>query len=146
MTFTINLAAIAPEQLQSKLINPAAGGLVVFQGWVRNHNQGKVVNALEYQIYHELAINEGNKILQEAIEKFELLGAVACHRYGYLQIGEMAVWVGTTASHRQAAFLGTEYIISQIKQRLPIWKKEHYQDHPAVWVNCLEHPHSNVAV
>ncbi|AFY60303.1 molybdenum cofactor biosynthesis protein MoaE [Synechococcus sp. PCC 6312] len=142
MTFTISLAPIDPEQLQTGLVNSQAGALVVFQGWVRNHNQGKMVTSLEYQVYPELAINEGLKILVEATEKFELHGAVACHRYGHLEIGEIAVWVGTTASHRQAAFAGTEYIIAQIKTRLPIWKKEHYRDYPAVWVNCLDHEHS----
>ncbi len=135
--FTISLAPIDSQNLQSSLIYPKSGALVVFQGWVRDYNQDKVVTSLEYQVYSELAINEGKKILAEAIEKFELHKVAACHRYGHLEIGEIALWVGTTASHRQAAFTGTEYIIEQIKTRLPIWKKEHYQDYPAVWVNCL---------
>jgi molybdopterin synthase catalytic subunit len=144
VTFTISLAPIEPDKLQTSLINSQAGALVIFQGWVRNQNQGKVVTSLEYQIYPELAINEGRKIIQEAIEKFALTGAVACHRYGHLEIGETAVWVGTTAPHRQAAFAGTDYIISQIKARLPIWKKEYYRDYPAIWVNCLDHSHTGL--
>jgi molybdopterin synthase catalytic subunit len=97
---------------------------------------------LEYHIYESMALKEGLRILTEARERFDLDGAVACHRQGYLAVGEIAVWVGTTAAHRGAAFAGTQYIIDQIKNRLPIWKKEFYRHHPPQWVGCcglMEH-------
>jgi molybdopterin synthase catalytic subunit len=144
--------ALALFDISEKLINTQpliealecgqAGALVTFAGWVRNHNDGKQVNSLEYQVYRELAINEGFKIIAEAKEKYDLHQAIAVHRSGHLKIGETAVWVGTVASHRQAAFKGTQYVIDQIKLRLPIWKKEHYLNHPATWVYCCHH-HGN---
>lgn len=122
------------------LRNPQVGALATFEGWVRNHNHGQAVLSLEYQIYPELALLEGKKIILEAQERFELRQALAVHRWGHLQVGEAAVWVGATASHRQAAFDGAEYIIDELKRRLPIWKKEHYQDGGAEWVYCRHSP------
>lgn len=127
------------QSLITTLRHKQAGALVTFEGWVRDHNDGKSVSSLEYQIYRELAIKEGLKIIAEAKEKYPLHQAIAVHRSGHLQIGETAVWVGTVASHRHTAFQGTEYIIDQIKARLPIWKKEHYLNYPAEWVYCSHH-------
>ncbi|MBE9176733.1 molybdenum cofactor biosynthesis protein MoaE [Synechocystis salina LEGE 06155] len=137
--FDISDQPINAQPLISALQCDQAGALVTFAGWVRNHNDGKQVNSLEYQVYEELAINEGCKIIAEAKEKYDLHHAIAVHRSGHLKIGETAVWVGTVASHRQAAFNGTQYVIDQIKLRLPIWKKEHYLNHPAAWVYCCHH-------
>lgn len=122
----------SPENLQ----NPAAGAYASFEGWVRNHNEGKEVNSLEYEAYPALANKEGDRILQEAKEKFEILEAVCTHRTGHLQIGEVAVWVGVIAKHREAAFLACRYIIDEVKARVPIWKKEHYTDGDSGWVRC----------
>ena len=133
---------IQGEALGQLLKHPQAGALVVFEGSVRNHNQGHPVRALDYEIYMALAQKEGERILTEAGGQFSLHGAIACHRYGSLQLGDTAVWVGTTASHREQAFLATRYIIDQIKQRLPIWKKEYYLDQPAQWVYCRDHHYS----
>lgn len=121
------------------LKNPRAGGLVVFEGWVRDHNEGKSVASLEYQIYKELALKEGEKILAEARTQFHIEQALCIHREGHLKLGDTAVLVATQAAHRDAAFTATRYIIDQIKLRLPIWKKEHYTQHEPVWVYCKDH-------
>lgn len=139
--FTISDHPIQASPLIDQLRCGEAGALATFAGWVRNHNNGKAVQSLEYQVYEALAIKEGLKIIQEAKTKFTLHQAIAVHRSGHLEVGETAVWVGTVASHRQAAFAGTQYLIDQIKVRLPIWKKEFYLDHPAHWVYCREHQH-----
>jgi len=139
MLFNISETTIDPQSLINYLKCEQAGALVTFEGWVRDHNQGKSVTSLEYQVYQELAQKEGLKIIQEATEKFDLHKAIAVHRSGHLVIGETAVWVGTTASHRHTAFKATQYIIDQIKIRLPIWKKEHYVNEPAEWVYCKHH-------
>ncbi len=122
----------SPENLQ----NPAAGAYVSFEGWVRNHNEGKEVKSLEYEAYPALANKEGERILQEAKEKFDILESLCIHRIGHLQIGEVAVWVGVIAKHRDAAFLACRYIIDEVKIRVPIWKKEHYTDGDSGWVRC----------
>lgn len=98
--FTLSSEPIDPLTMSQLLMNSTVGALVTFEGWVRNHNDGKTVLGLEYEVYEVLALSEGNKILEEAQIKFNLSGAVACHRQGYLDIGEIAVWVGTTAAHR----------------------------------------------
>ncbi len=134
--FSLSSKPIDPSKMSCLLVNSSAGALVTFEGWVRNHNDGKSVVALEYEVYEILAQKEGEKILQEAQIKFNLCGAVAYHRYGYLNVGEIAVWVGTTAAHRGVAFAGTRYIIDAIKNRLPIWKKEFYSNEESQWILC----------
>ncbi len=134
--FALTTAPIDSAQLEAGLADPRAGALATFSGWVRNHNEGRQVKALDYEAYEALALSEGERILAEAIEKFGLHGASCVHRTGSLQIGAMAVWVGATASHRDAAFRATRFIIDEIKTRLPIWKREHYEDGSLAWVNC----------
>jgi adenylyltransferase/sulfurtransferase len=123
------------------LENQKAGALVSFEGWVRDHNEGKKVSSLEYQVYTELALSEGEKILREAREKFNIHSVTCAHRSGHLKIGEIAVWVGAVASHRDDAFRASRFVIDEIKKRLPVWKKEHYTDQEAKWVFCRDHDH-----
>ncbi len=128
--------AIDPAALQQSLANPAAGGYCAFEGWVRNENEGHVVERLEYEAYEPLCVVEGNKVLAEAKEKFPYLDARCVHRSGLLEIGECAVWVGVVSAHRDEAFQACRYIIDELKVRLPIWKKEHYANGDSGWVNC----------
>lgn len=113
-----------------------AGAYVAFEGWVRNHNDGKSVNALEYSAYKVLAEKEGTRIIEEALERFDVSGAAAIHRVGLLDLGEIAVWVGVSSPHRGPAFDSCRYIIDEIKDRVPIWKRESYENGPDEWVNC----------
>jgi molybdopterin/thiamine biosynthesis adenylyltransferase/molybdopterin synthase catalytic subunit len=139
--FSISGERIDQNQLSHSLSDERAGALVVFAGLVRDHNQGKKVTSLEYQVYLELAQKEGEKIIQEALQKFNLHGLECVHRFGHLAIGDIAVWVGATASHRDDAFKATRFVIDEIKHRLPIWKKEHYFDESPEWVSCRDHHH-----
>lgn len=134
--FEISSRLIDAAALQRSLADQQAGACVTFEGWVRNHNEGQPVLSLEYEGYIPLATSEGEKIIREAREKFSLVGARGVHRVGHLQLGEMAVWVGVTAKHRDAAFEGCRYIIDEAKARLPIWKKEHYASGATAWINC----------
>ena len=132
----ITQEAIDPAALQRSLLNPAAGGYCAFEGWVRNENEGHVVERLEYEAYEPLCISEGEKVLAEAKKKFPYLEARCVHRVGLLEIGDCAVWIGVVSAHRDEAFKACRYIIDEIKVRLPIWKKEHYVDGNSGWVNC----------
>ena len=78
-----------------------AGGFVSFEGWVRDHNEGQEVTRLEYEAFEELAVKEGDRIVAEALRKFPIKRALCIHRVGSLALGEMAVWVGVSARHRQ---------------------------------------------
>lgn len=114
-----------------------AGGIVTFEGRVRNSNHGRKVSHLEYEAFKEMAEIEGNKIIKEAFEKFDILDATCTHRTGVLQIKDLAVWIAVYSKHREAAFRACEYIIDQVKIRVPIWKKENYVDGKTDWVKCL---------
>jgi molybdopterin/thiamine biosynthesis adenylyltransferase/molybdopterin synthase catalytic subunit len=137
--FELTEKEISSVELSKRLAENKAGALVTFEGWVRDHNQGLKVKSLEYQVYESLALKEGAKILHEAKEKFNLHGIECVHRHGHLKIGEIAVWVGASASHRDEAFKATRYVIDEIKHRLPIWKKEHYLNQEPEWVYCQHH-------
>jgi molybdopterin synthase catalytic subunit len=134
--FKISSTPIDAAALQKTLVDPRAGACVTFEGWVRNRNEGQPVLALEYEAYVVLAEAEGERILEEARSRFAIVAAVGIHRVGHLQLGELAVWVGVTAEHREAAFDACRYAIDEAKARLPIWKKEHYASGATAWINC----------
>ncbi len=134
--FVLHDAPLAPQQLRQALKHPGCGGYVAFEGWVRDHNEGRTVLRLEYEAFAPLAQREGERILSEARARFGVERACCAHRVGALAIGELAVWVGVSAAHRGEAFDACRYIIDEVKHRVPIWKKEYYQDGDSGWVNC----------
>jgi len=134
--FRVNAEPINSSELQRSLNDAASGACVVFEGWVRDHHEGRAVLRLEYEVYTPLAEKEGLKIIAEACELHPFNKAVCIHRSGLLEIGECAVWVGVSSAHRDEAFKACRYIIDQAKVRLPIWKKEYYAEGDAEWVNC----------
>jgi molybdopterin synthase catalytic subunit len=136
MSFKIVAAVIDPDALKACLAQAAAGACVTFEGWVRDHNDGESVEALEYEAHQAIAEQEGAKIIAEALQRFAIATAVCEHRVGKLAIGDCAVWVGVSAAHRGAAFDACRYIIDETKARVPIWKKEHYSSGASGWVNC----------
>jgi len=136
MDFRFSTTAIEAAELARGFADPAAGAFVTFEGWVRNANQGREVLALEYEAFSELAAKEGERILAEAREKFEVLRVGCVHRTGRLALGDVAVWVGVAAAHRGPAFEACRYVIDQVKARVPIWKKEHYVGGASEWINA----------
>ncbi len=134
--FAISETPIDTEALRRDMAEPGAGGFCVFEGWVRNENEGLAVTQLEYEVYEPVAISEGLRILDEARDKYPYARASCVHREGLLAIGDCAVWVGVAAAHRDEAFKACRYIIDEIKIRLPIWKKEYYENGDSGWVNC----------
>lgn len=146
--------ALSTEPLDSRdlkhdlgLTTPASGGYAAFEGWVRDHNEGRRVRQLEYEAYAAMAEKEGRRIVAEAIERFAVDRAACIHRVGRLAIGDMAVWVGVSAAHRDDAFKACRFIIDEVKARVPIWKKEYYTDGDSGWVNCeacAAHGHGHV--
>jgi molybdopterin synthase catalytic subunit len=143
MTFKITREPIDPDALKAQLPNASAGACVSFEGWVRDHNEGEAVEALEYEAHEPIAAAEGSKILDEAAERFDVIAARCEHRVGKLEIGACAVWVGVVAAHRGAAFDACRYIIDEVKHRVPIWKKEYYRSGVTGWVNCATRGRAN---
>jgi molybdopterin synthase catalytic subunit len=135
-TFQFTRAPLATAPLRAELADPACGGYAAFEGWVRDHNEGERVRRLEYEAYEALGLREGERILAEAVERFGVARVACVHRLGELGVGDLAVWVGVAAPHRDEAFRACRYIIDEVKHRLPIWKKEHYVNGDSGWVNC----------
>ncbi len=134
--FRFTRATIDGALVRAELADPASGGFASFEGWVRNHNEGREVRRLEYEAFEELAVKEGERIVRAAIERFGVAHALCVHRVGVLEVGELAVWVGVSSGHRGEAFQACRFIIDEVKHRVPIWKKEHYVAGDSGWVNC----------
>ena len=111
-----------------------SGAKSVFEGIVRESNLGKSVTSLEYQCYEELAVKEGNLIISEALNKFDINYAYCVHRIGLLNIGDTAVIVLVYAEHRDDSFKACRFIIDEVKSRVPIWKKELYVSGESEWL------------
>ena len=117
MKFRVSDQAIDVEGAKQQVADNSCGALVVFEGWIRDHNEGQEVERLEYEVYRPLAEKEGARIIDEAIEKFSVSHAVCIHREGLLELGEIAVIVCVSSPHRGEAFDACRYIIDHIKTR-----------------------------
>jgi len=138
--FIIAAEVVDTLALRGELQQPGCGGFCVFEGWVRDTNEGREVSGLDYEVYIELAISEGERIVDEAVARYGIADARCVHRVGRLAVGDTAVWIGVISPHRDEAFRACRYIIDQVKLRLPIWKKEHYLVGESSWVACSHGP------
>ncbi|MGF1450049.1 MAG: molybdenum cofactor biosynthesis protein MoaE [Opitutales bacterium] len=134
--FELSTDPLDVAQLRASLQGLEAGAYCGFEGWVRRHNDGREVLGLGYEAYTALALKQGDAIVGEAFERFNVVGVRAVHRVGELSLGEVAVWVGTVAAHRRDAFLACQHVIDRIKEDLPIWKKERYAEAPDRWIGA----------
>lgn len=110
-----------------------AGGTAIFIGTVRNQTKNKSVLKLEFEAYIPMAKKEMQKIAEQAMERFDALKISIHHRVGTLQIGEIPVIIAVSTPHRKAAFEACEFCIDTLKETVPIWKKEFFDD-GEVWV------------
>jgi molybdopterin synthase catalytic subunit len=133
--FALAAARIDADALRTRLAHQRAGAFACFEGWVRNHNDGRAVVGLHYEAHSALAEAEGARILEEALRRFDVLDACCVHRTGELATGDMAVWTGVVAEHRAAAFDACRWIIDTVKERVPIWKHERYAQGDAQWLH-----------
>ena len=127
--------AIDADRLKAMLDDDSCGAFASFEGRVRNHNNATSVERLTYYGYEELAINQGRQIIEEAKQKFEITHAIAIHRIGALEIGDIAVWIGVVSSHRYPAFDACRWILDTIKADIPVWKQEYYEDEDSKWLS-----------
>lgn len=114
---------------------PECGGVDVFIGTVRNATKGKAVTRLEFEAYESMALNEMKKIAEQALAKWPIQRIAIHHRVGVLAIREIPVLIAVSAAHRDAAFDACRYAIDALKQTVPIWKKEVFED-GEVWVGA----------
>ena len=123
------------QELSKLVANPHSGAVVTFCGDVRNHDGGKEVASLLYEI-HPSASEQIKLITQSIVGRFEIEKVAVAHRYGDIAIGETAFAVAVSAAHRQAAFDACAAIVDEVKAKLPIWKHQKFTDGTDQWVNC----------
>ncbi len=125
--------ALSAQDCEVFVRSPDAGGTVVFIGTVRNQTQGKKVVRLEFEAYAPMAVSEMQKIAEQALSRFAVRKIAIHHRMGILKIGDIPVVIAASAAHRAAAFEACQFCIDTLKQTVPIWKKEIFED-GEVWV------------
>ena len=117
--------------------DPACGGIAAFVGTVRNSTQNKNVTQLDFSTYKPMAIKEIQKIANLTLAKFSIKKIAIHHAEGLLQIQDIPVIITVSSAHRNAAFDACQFAIDTLKETVPIWKKEYFED-GEVWVNA--HP------
>ena len=113
--------------------NDNAGAVVAFLGRTRDQTDGRVVLHLEYEAYRPMADQELARVTEEMEERWELVGIAIAHRLGRLELGDTSLVVAVSSAHRQNAIEACQYGVDRIKQVVPIWKKEFFED-GEVWV------------
>lgn len=121
------------SRLIAHVNQPSNGGICTFLGVVRDNAEGRPVVKLGYEAYESMAVAQMRAIVEEAMQRWDLDAVALSHRTGELQVGEASVAIAVGAPHRAEAFAACRYIIDTLKTRVPIWKKEFFQD-GAVWV------------
>jgi molybdopterin synthase catalytic subunit len=120
--------------LLARAQNVAAGALLLFSGDVRNHSKGRPVEFLEYEAHESMAQKQIAYIVEEAKKRWTLHYVEVIHRFGLMQISDCSIGIVVASSHRKDAYVASRFIIDTVKQSVPIWKKEHFTDGQAVWV------------
>ena len=123
------------DQAYAAVAHPAAGGVCLFIGVVRNHADGEAVVALDYEAADSLALKEAERVLHAVAADMPGVRLCAMHRVGALVVGDIAVVVAAAAAHRAEAFAACRRAIDDFKESVPIWKREHRKGRPALWVN-----------
>ena len=136
---SVRLVAVRDEPLDvaevtAAVSDPAAGGLNVFVGAVRDHDGGQGVVGLEYSA-HPSAADRLAEVAAEVAAEFDVVAVAAVHRVGALEIGDLAVVSAVSAAHRDVAFEASRALIDRLKQRVPIWKHQRFADGTEEWVD-----------
>jgi MoaE-MoaD fusion protein len=115
-----------------KIKHPEDGAVVVFDGIVRKHSRGRITLYLDYDAYEEMALQQMNMLVSQALSQFGVREVAMVHRLGRLEIGETSVLIAVASEHRAPAFDACRWLIDTLKRTVPIWKKEHFED-GSVW-------------
>lgn len=143
--FDIRESPLSVDEAIAAVSRADAGGIVLFLGTVRDHNDGREVTLLEYEAYTAMAKKEMRSIAGQIESEIAGVRLAVLHRVGRLDVGDTAVVCAASAPHRDEAFRACRALIDRIKERVPIWKREHGPDGP-YWVGweaarCIVHDH-----
>jgi molybdopterin synthase catalytic subunit len=131
--FEVTAEPLSVDALVQAVLTDGDGAVVTFVGTVRDNTDGRRVIALEYEAYGEMAVSEMRLIGVEMLRKHRLHGIAMRHRTGKLQLGEISVVIAASSSHRAEAFAACSEALDLLKERVPVWKKEYFED-GEVWV------------
>jgi molybdopterin synthase catalytic subunit len=122
--------------------SPSAGAVDVFIGTTRDHAEGRTVQSLAYEAHEPMALQETERIVEIARQRWPVERVAVVHRLGRVPVGEVSVVIAVSAAHRAEAFEACRFIIDTLKQTVPIWKKEEFADGSAEWsgLGSLERP------
>jgi molybdopterin synthase catalytic subunit len=121
--------------LLDQVNSPRAGAVVLFLGTVRELTAGRRTVALDYECYPEMARKKLAELEAQARSRWPIIQCAMVHRLGHLELGEASVAVAVSTPHRQDAFAAGKWLIDTLKEVVPIWKKEHWDDGTTEWVH-----------
>jgi len=124
------------REISSSFHGSCCGAYAWFAGVVREENEGQSVVGIDYECYEAMAKKELDKIFSEAQKEWGIHEGRLIHRVGYLKKGEVSLFVGVTSPHRREAFSALQYVIDELKKRVPLWKKEYYEAGHQEWISC----------
>ena len=127
-----------PEQVTQQVKQDTNGAVVTFLGATRDNFEGKRVLKLEYEAFEEMALKKLEEIRQEVMAEFGIEDIAIAHRIGPVDIGEISLVVAVASPHRKEAFFACHKLVDRLKETVPIWKKEVYED-GSRWVACEDH-------
>ena len=131
--FRLTREPIDLQKIAASVQKPEDGAVVVFDGVVRNHSNGKAVRYLEYDAYESMAIRKLEEVGARAKSGYAIREIAIVHRLGHMEVGECSVAIVVASAHRGPAFEACRFAIDTIKEIVPIWKKEFYED-GEVWI------------
>ncbi len=126
---------IDPAALLAEVTTPSTGATTLFLGTVRDVNDGRAVTGIEYSAYTAMALDEMERITQEATQRFEGIRIVIEHRVGILLLQEVSVAIAVAHARRAPAMDASRFAIEELKRRVPVWKQEHYVDGDRHWID-----------
>ena len=125
---------LSVDEIYAAVTDPAAGGIAVFAGAVRDHDHGQSVTELSYSA-HPSAADQLREVAEKVAARFDVHAVAAVHRVGDLAIGDLAVVVGVSSAHRATAFEACRALIDELKATVPIWKHQRFTSGDSEWVN-----------
>lgn len=125
---------LSVDEVRAAVMDPAAGGIALFAGAVRDHDHDRAVTGLSYTA-HPSASDELRRVAERIAGRYQLSAVAAVHRIGDLEIGDLAVVVGVSSGHRAQAFEACRALIDELKSSVPIWKHQRFAGGDSEWVN-----------
>jgi len=126
--FVVQETALDRERFRQAVSSPGFGAILLFEGVARDHFDGRTVTRLEYEAYGEMAVLEMQKIAEEAAAQWPQVRIAIGHRTGVVKIEEASLIIAVGAPHRPESYEASRFVLEAIKDRLPVWKKEVYED------------------